>query len=263
MTPRFHTLVTGASMGIGREIAAEFASKGENLVLVARSRGRLDEAASELSSRYGVEVLVCCEDLGVAGAPARIAGFCRERGVVVDRLVNCAGFSVAGTFLKLGAEELQQMAMVNMVSLAEMSRLFLPEMVARGRGTVVNIASLAGFQGVPGMGLYSATKSFVVNLTEAVNEELRGTGVRLFAVCPGFIDNDNFYERAGHDRKRIVVPVSPPSVVVRALRRGLDNGAIVVLPTLFDRVMVFLQRLMPRRPVVMLAGIFAGAGEKK
>ncbi|NTU68350.1 MAG: SDR family NAD(P)-dependent oxidoreductase [Chlorobiaceae bacterium] len=263
MKPPFHTLVTGASMGIGSRIAEDFASKGESLVLVARSRDRLEGIAATLSARHGVEVMVCSEDLGEAGGPGRVFEFCRARGISVDRLVNCAGFSVAGSFLRIAPEELHQMAMVNMVSLAEMVRLFLPGMIARGRGTVVNIASLASFQGVPGMGLYSATKSFVRILTEAINEEVRGSGVRVFAVCPGFIDNDQFYNRSGHDRKRIMVPISAPGVVVRAIRRGLDSGAAVVMPTLFDRLMVFTQRLMPRRVVVMLAGFFAGAGEKK
>ena len=262
MTQLYFTLVTGASMGIGRSIAEDFASKGENLVLVARSKDRLDEIAAALSSRYGVVVRVCSEDLGEPGGPDRVFDFCRREKIVVDRLVNCAGFSVAGSFVLMPPADMQQMAMVNMVSLAGMTRLFLPGMIGRRRGTVVNIASLAAFQGVPGMGLYSATKSFVVTLTEAISEETRGSGVRVFAVCPGFIDNDQFYNRAGHDRKRIMVPISAPEVVIRAVRRGLSSRSIVVMPTLFDRLMVFTQRLLPRRPVVMLAGFFAGAGEK-
>jgi hypothetical protein len=258
----FHTLVTGASMGIGKAIAEDFASKGENLVLVARSRARLEDFAAELSGRFGVDVRVCSEDLGGIDGPGRVFAFCAQHSLVVDRLVNCAGFSVAGSFVSIPQEELYQMAMVNMVALAGMTRLFLPGMISRGRGAVVNIASLAAFQGVPGMGLYSATKSFVVNLTEALAEELRGTGVKVFAVCPGFIDNDQFYNRAGHDRKRILVPISAPGVVIRTVRRGLTSRSIVLIPTLFDRLMVFTQRLLPRRPVVMLAGFFAGAGEK-
>ncbi|NTV26531.1 MAG: SDR family oxidoreductase [Chlorobiaceae bacterium] len=257
-----HTLITGASMGIGKAIAEDFASRGENLVLVARSKDRLDALASELSSRHGVEVRVCSEDLGSEGASGRVFAFCREQGIEVGCLINCAGFSFTGSFTAIPEEELRQMAMVNMVALADMTRLFLPAMIGRGRGSIVNIASLAAFQGVPGMGLYSATKSFVVTLSEAIAEEIRGSGVRVFAVCPGFIDNASFYDRAGHDSKRILVPISTPDVVVRAVRRGLASGSTVVMPTLFDRLMVFTQRFMPRRPVVMIAGFFAGAGEK-
>lgn len=257
----FHTLVTGASMGIGKAIAEDCASRGENLVLVARSQERLAGLATELAGRYGVDARVCSEDLGAQGGPGRVFAFCEQEKLVVDRLVNCAGFSFTGNFVHIPQEELLQMAMVNMVSLADMTRLFLPGMLGRGRGAVVNIGSLAAFQGVPGMGLYSATKSFVVTLTEALAVELKGSGVRVFAVCPGFIDNQQFYTRAGHDRTRILVPVSGPEVVVRALRRGFASGTIVQMPTLFDRLMVFTQRLLPRRPVVMLAGFFAGAGE--
>lgn len=257
-----YTLVTGASMGIGMAIAADFASRGENLVLVARSKERLEAIAAELSGTFGVEVKVCVEDLGQPGAPGRVFAYCREQGIPIDRLVNCAGFSHTGSFIRIPQEELHQMAMVNMVALADMTRLFLPPMLERKQGSVVNIASLAAFQGVPGMGLYSATKSFVVTLSEAIAEEIRGSGVRVFAVCPGFIDNANFYSRAGHDRKRILVPISAPEVVVRAVRRGLDSASTVVMPTIFDRLMVFTQRFLPRRPVIWLAGFFAGAGEK-
>lgn len=257
-----HTLVTGASMGIGSAIAKDFASRGENLVLVARSTGRLEELAAGLAARHGIDVRVFSADLGLQEAPGQVFDFCRGEGIEVGCVVNCAGFSVAGEFSRMPSQELSQMAMVNMVALAELTRLFLPGMIGRRRGAVINIASLAAFQGVPGMGFYSATKSFVVTLTEAIAGELRGSGVRVFAICPGFIDTDGFYERAGHDRKRIVVPVSRPDVVVRAVRRGLDSGATVVVPTLFDRIMVFTQRFMPRRLVVRLAGIFAGAMDK-
>lgn len=261
-TGKGYTLVTGASMGIGSAIATAFAAGGDNLVLVARSTGRLDELAAGLTATYGVDVRVFSADLGMPEAPGQVFDFCRSEKIEVARLVNCAGFSVAGDFSRMPPEELRQMAMVNMVSLAELTRLFLPGMIARHHGAVVNIASLGAFQGVPGMGFYSATKSFVVTLTEALAEELRGSGVRVFAVCPGFIDTDGFYARAGHDRKRIMVPVSPPGVVVRAVRRGLVSGATILVPTWFDRIMVFTQRFMPRKLVVMLAGFFAGAVDK-
>jgi hypothetical protein len=257
----YHTLITGASTGIGKAIAMDFARRGNNLVLVARSGELLEKLAATLRTAHGIDVRVCSQDLGNAEGPTHVFTFCREEGLVIDRLVNCAGFSVAGDFFRQPQDELLQMAMVNMVAVAELTRLFLPGMIDRRRGAVINIASMAGFQGVPGMAFYSATKSFVVNLTEALHEELRGTGVRLFAVCPGFIDNENFYSRAGHNRKRILIPISSPDVVVRAVQRGLTGGAISVIPTLFDRLMVFTQRFLPRKPVIRLAGFFAGARE--
>ena len=258
----YYTLITGASTGIGKALATDFAASGDNLVLVARSRERLEELAGELKRSHGVDVRVCSRDLGHPDGPSSVFGFCTGEGLAVDKLVNCAGFSVAGCFAGMPEEELLQMAMVNMVALAGLSRLFLPAMIERRRGAVVNIASLAAFQGVPGMAYYSATKAFVVRLTEALTGELRGSGVRIFAVCPGFIDNDQFYSRAGHDRSRIISPISSPRVVVRAVRRGLGGSSVHVLPTMFDRMMVFSQRFLPRTLVVWVAGLFAGAEEK-
>lgn len=259
----FHTLITGASTGIGKVLAEDFASMGDNLVLVARSRDKLEALAGELRRSYGVDVQVCCQDLSETGAAAKVFGFCEQKGLAIDRLVNCAGFSVAGDFERMDEEAFVQMATVNMVALAALTRRFLPAMLARRRGTVVNIASVAGFQGVPGMACYSASKAFVVNLTEALFMELQGTGVRLFAVCPGFIDTDDFFIRAGHDRSKIKVPVSSPQVVVKAVRRGLAGNAMVILPTFFDHLLVFSQRFVPRKLVVRLGSFFAGAVEKR
>jgi short-subunit dehydrogenase len=255
----FHTLITGASTGIGRHLAEYFAGTGDNLVLVARSKETLDVLAEELHRSFGVDVRVCCQDLSEQGAASRVFEFCEERGLVIDKLVNCAGFSIAGDFRYMSEEAFVQMAMVNTVALTTLIRLFISGMLVRRRGAVVNIASLAGFQGVPGMAGYSATKAFVVNLTEALFIELQGTGVRVFAVCPGFIDNENFYKRAGHDRSRIMVPVSGAEVVVKAVRKGLEGGQMLVLPTLFDHMLVFSQRFLPGKIAGLLAGVFAGA----
>jgi len=258
----FHTLITGASTGIGKRLAEEFADMGDNLVLVARSGDKLETLAGELRRAHGVDVQVCCQDLSMPGAAAKVFGFCERNGIAIDRLVNCAGFSVAGDFERMDEEAFVQMATVNMVAVAALIRLFLPAMRARRRGAVVNIASLAGFQGVPGMACYSASKAFVVNLTEALSIELQGTGIRIFAVCPGFIDNDLFYRRAGHDRNRIIVPVSSPDVVVKAVRKGLAGKELLILPTFFDWLMVFSQRFVPRKIAAGLAGLFAGARGK-
>ncbi|RXK81546.1 SDR family oxidoreductase [Chlorobaculum sp. 24CR] len=259
----FYTLITGASTGIGKRLAEEFAGMGDNLVLVARSKEKLEALAGELRRACGVEIHVCRQDISEPGAAAAVFSFCEERGLSIDKLVNCAGFSIAGNFERMDEQALAQMAMVNMVAVASLTRRFLPAMLARRRGAVVNIASLAGFQGVPGMACYSASKAYVVNLTEALAIELQGTGVRVFAVCPGFIDNDNFYNRAGHDRSRIVTPVSSPEVVVKAVRKGLAGKGMLILPTFFDRLMVFSQRFVARKIVVLLAAIFAGAREKR
>lgn len=259
----FYTLVTGASTGIGKALATDCAAKGENLVIVARSEEKLAALARELSGLYGVDVRVCSQDLAEPDAASKVFDFCHEKGIGIDRLINCAGFSVAGDFKGMPEEEIVSMAMVNMVAVASLTRRFLPGMIGRGRGSVVNIASIAGFQGVPGMACYSASKAFVVRLTEALAIELRGSGVRIFAVCPGFIDNDQFYATAGHDRRNILVPISGTDVVVRAVRRGLTGRGMLILPTLMDHLLVFSQRFVSRKIAVALAGLFAGATDKR
>jgi hypothetical protein len=259
----FYTLITGASTGIGKVLAEDFARMGNNLVLVARSKGKLEALADDLRRTSGIEVHVCAQDLSVVDAASKVFEFCEQNGLAIDKLVNCAGFSIAGNFERMDEEAFVQMVMVDMVAVAALTRRFLPAMLARRRGTVVNIASIAGFQGVPGMACYSASKAFVVNLTEALFMELQGTGVRIFAVCPGFIDTDGFFSRAGHDRSKINVPVSSPQVVVKAVRRGLAGNAMLILPTFFDRLLVFSQRFAPRKFVVWVGNFLAGAMEKR
>jgi short-subunit dehydrogenase len=260
---RFYTLVTGASTGIGRALAVDHAENGSDIVLVARSSGKLQELAGELKHLYGVDVRICCQDLSETDAAFTVYSFCQQEGIGVDCLINCAGFSEAGDFVDMKEDDVARMAMVNMVAVSALIRLFLPPMLERKRGVVINIASLAGFQGVPGMACYSATKAFVIRLTEALSGELTGSGVRIFAVCPGFIDNDQFYNRAGHDRSRIIVPVSGIDVVIRAVRKGINGDSVLELPTVFDHLLIFFQRLLPRRVVIWLAGFFAGARSRR
>lgn len=251
-------MITGASMGIGRAVAYELAAKGNNLLLVARSRDKLDSLASELKLSNAVDVRIVVEDLSDRESAPRIFQYCQDQSIRVDCMINCAGFSYAGEFAGIPLTELHQMMAVNMVSLVSLTRLFLPSMIACGRGTIINVASIGGFQGVPYLALYSATKSFVITFTEALHDEVRNSGIRTFAVCPGFIDT-NFYDRAGHNRKKIILPISHTDVVVKAVSRGLKSGRIRIFPSALDWLLVFLQRFMPRIVVVKLSGFLAGA----
>ncbi len=250
------TLITGASMGIGEAFARHFSRGGHNLVLVARSGERLQALAEELRQQNGVEVKVCVEDLGDGQSPERIYEFCRSQHAGVDFLVNCAGLSRAGDFDDIPIGKLEEIMMVNMTAMAKITRLFLPDMVARRAGSIVNVASLGGLQGVPGLGLYSATKAFVLTLSEALYEELQGKGVRVVAVCPGFI-NTGFFERAGHNSANLRLPISETGVVVKAAIKGLKNNKVRVFPTLIDVALVFSQRLVSRKIVIRIAGFIA------
>ena len=243
-------------MGIGAAFARELAGRGHHLVLVARSGDKLKDLAQELRKEKGVEVEICVEDLSDADSPARVYEFCHTLHGTVDFLVNCAGLSHAGDFEEIPLSRLEEIMMVNMMAMARLTRLFLPDMVERKKGTIINIASIGGLQGVPGLGLYSATKSFEMTLSEALYEELKGKGVKIFAVCPGFVDT-GFFERAGHNKTNLRLPMSGVDVVVKAALKGLEKNRIWVFPTLIDKVLAFSQRAVSRKTVVRLAGFFA------
>ncbi|HEY5283233.1 MAG TPA: SDR family oxidoreductase, partial [Polyangia bacterium] len=170
-------LVTGASAGIGRELARIAAQDGHDLVLVARRRDRLEELSAELTAAHGVQVTVIAADLADRAVPAQIAERLRGAGTQVDFLINNAGFGTCGPFAESLVEREVEMIDVNIVALMQLTRLFLPEMVARKRGRILNIASVAGFVPGPYMATYYASKAFVLSFTEALSEELRGSGV--------------------------------------------------------------------------------------
>ena len=250
------TLITGASMGIGEAFAREFARRGHNLILVARSGDRLQALAEELRQKRGVEIDVCVEDLSDGESPGRIYEFCRFKKADVELLVNCAGLSLAGDFAEMPYKKLEEIIMVNVMATARLTRLFLSDMVAKRKGSIINVASLGGLQGVPGLGLYSATKSFIMTLTEALHEELKGTGVNVLAVCPGFI-NTGFFKHSGHNAAKLRLPKSEADVVVAAAIKGLKQNRIRIFPTLIDNILAFSQRMATRRIVIRLAGFFA------
>lgn len=257
----FFTLITGASMGIGEAFAREFAARGHNLVLVARSEAKLYALAEELRRERGIRVEVCVEDLSHVDAPVSVYEFCCQHHIKIDFLVNCAGLSQAGYFDDIPMGKLDDIMMVNMMAMATLTRLFLPGMVSRRQGNIINIASLGGLQGVPGLGLYSASKAFVITLSESLFMELQDKGVHVIVVCPGFIAT-GFFDHAGHNVKKIRLPLSGVDVVVHAAMRGLKNNRMRIFPTLLDAILVFSQRLASRKTVVRLASYFAAVNDE-
>ncbi len=258
----FFTLITGGSRGIGEAFAHAFAAQGRNLVLVARSAERMQVLAEELRQRRGVRVEVCVADLNDAASPDCIYEFCRQHNADVDLLVNCAGLSCASDFDELPSGKLNEIMMVNMMATARVIRLFLPDMVAAKKGGIINVASLGGLQGVPGLGLYSATKSFLITLSEALHVELKGKGVKVVAVCPGFIATD-FFEHAGHNAANLRLPMSGTDVVVKSAIKGLEKNRIRVFPTLLDHMLAFSQRFVSRNITINLAGFFAAVNDDR
>lgn len=243
-------LVTGASSGIGVEIARELAGRRHGLTLVARREDRLESLAGELRSAHGVRVEVLSADLTDASARAGIAPAIEERGLDVEVLVNNAGFSTVGPVDRADHEREVAMIRTDVEAVADLCTIFLPAMVKRRRGAVLNVASTAAFQPLPGQAAYGASKAFVLSYTRAIREELRGTGVSATALCPGPVKT-GFLEAAGFDEAAAEGSLPkimwlPAAVVARSAVDGLARGRAVVLPGLPNRIGAYLAYMTPR-----------------
>ena len=253
MSEELRALVTGASSGIGMAFARALRARGERLVLVARRRDRLDRLAAELGAEG--DAVVVAQDLAAAGAAERLLAEVRARGFAVDLLVNNAGVGHTSRFDRQPAELARAMVDLNVRALTELTRAVLPDMVARGRGRIVNVASNAAFQPVPYMAVYAATKAYVVSFTEALATELRGTGVQVQALCPG-ITATEFLDVAETHRGLLVtrMPMMSAEDVVAASLRGLDRGRLRVIAGLANRILAVVQSFVPRGIVRRVAG---------
>ncbi|HET9979122.1 MAG TPA: SDR family oxidoreductase [Ktedonobacterales bacterium] len=247
--PQQTALITGASSGIGAAMARVFASEGYGLALVARTESALNALADELRATYGVPVTVVPRDLAQPAAAQAIFETLQQANVTVDALVNNAGFASYGPFAQADLRnELNEMQ-VNMVALTALTRLFLPGMVERGRGGVLNVASTAAFQPGPGMAVYFASKAFVLSFSEALAYEVRGAGVHVTALCPGGTQSA-FFDRAQMQNSRYVRShLMDAATVARAGYEGLRRGRPVVIPGKRNRLLALGARLFPR-PVV-------------
>ena len=205
-------LVTGASAGIGEAIARQLASRGHGVTLVARREERLRALAGELSEGHGVRAEAIAADLGDAAARDQLAAQIEGLGLEVEILVSNAGFGDPATVVDSDRERLLAMLRLNCEALLDLQARYLPAMVGRGRGAVINIASTAAFQPIPGTATYAATKAFVLSLSEAVHEELKGTGVTLTAVCPGPVKTE-FMKAAGIEQAEEQLPGDQPARV--------------------------------------------------
>ena len=242
-------LVTGASQGIGADIARELSRRGHRVVLVARSADKLQELAEELTSRGGrADVLTA--DLADRSARAVLPARLIKLGVTVDILVNNAGFSTMGRVSEADPETEMQMVEVDVVAVVDLCTRFLRGMVERGRGAVLNVASTAAFQPLPGQAGYGAGKAFVLSYTQSLVGELKGTGVSATALCPGPV-HTGFGERAGFSKEDAEKAL--PSVmwvesaeVAKAAVEGLDKGRMVVIPGAANRVAAAMAQVTPR-----------------
>jgi short-subunit dehydrogenase len=251
-------VVTGASSGIGEAFARGLAARGRRLVLVARRGDRLADLAREL----GGDPLAITLDLARPGADEELAAQVSAAGIEVDLLVNNAGVGHTGHFQEEPPERLLGMVDLNVRSVVALTRRFLPAMVERRRGAIVNVVSMSAFQPVPFLATYAATKAFVLSLTEALAIELEGTGVKVQALCPGNIPTE-FQRVAGTEGVAFTrTPSMSAAAVAEASLRALERGTVVVVPGARDRFMVALQRFAPRPLVVRIAaGLFRPAAK--
>jgi uncharacterized protein len=249
-------LITGASSGIGTEFARQLAERGYGVFLVARREERLRELAAELERQHGVRVEVQACDLADPTAVEALPGRVAERGLDVEVLVNNAGFTTVGD-VHANPDRQLGMIRVNIEALVALTTAWLPGMTERGRGAVINVASVAGFQPIPVQAVYAATKAFVLSFSEAVAAELRGTGVTMTALCPGPVATE--FTEAGGFKTESPGPSfiwSTPKDVAKAAIEGADKGKRTVIPGLGNRVSANFGRHGPRSIVL---GPFASA----
>jgi short-subunit dehydrogenase len=243
---RQRALVTGASSGIGLDIARALAAKSFDLILTARSHDALARIAAELSSAHGIDARVFSFDLARADAPQELFDAAAAGGLDVDVLINNAGFATYGPFADGDARTDLDLLQVNVVALTHLTKLFLPGMLQRRRGRILNVASTAAFQPGPLMALYYASKAYVLHFSEAIAEEVRGTGVTVTALCPG-ATRTGFQKRGGLDDSSLFRSnvLESPAVA----REGVDamlRGQALLIPGLRNQVLIALERFSPR-----------------
>jgi len=250
-------LVTGASSGIGLELAKLFAGNGNHVVLVARNREALEALASDLQNRHGITATVLPADLAVPSAPPEIYRELRDRGIRIDYLVNNAGFGTQNAFAETDSAVTMEMIQVNIAALTHLTALFLNDMLAQKSGRILNVASTAAFQPGPWMAVYYATKAYVLSFSEALDAELKSTGVTVTTLCPGPTPT-GFQGRAGSGETRLMkskfVRVMSAEAVARAGYESLLRGERVVIPGFGNRVLAIGARIGPRSISTAIAG---------
>lgn len=246
-------LVTGGSGGIGFELARLFLKAGSRVILVASNPKKLDEAAARLEKEFGLRPDAIAQDLSLSGAARKLFDETQKRGLTVDILVNNAGYGILGPYHALSEDQLFGMVRLNVNTVLELSRLYLPGMVERGFGHILNVASTAAFQGIPMEAAYAASKAFVLTLSEGIWDEVKSKGVGVTCLCPGPTSTD-FFERgaikASSTIKRVYMS---PEAVARQGFHALERGKPLVIAGMRNRVMIFMERFTPRKWVTKIA----------
>lgn len=246
-----YALITGASKGIGKEIAVSLAKRKYNLLLVARTESLLSEIAKELQNKYGVSVQYNAIDLSAADGAEDIIAWCKKDGYDISVLVNNAGYGLHGAFEKLSLDEQLNMMWLNMSSMVQLTHLALPLLKSHsGKSYILNIASTAAYQAVPYLGVYSATKAFVLSFTRALRLEMKASNVSVTCLSPGAVET-HFMERAGMDKVNKIVKqakkfeMQAPEVAEFGVKAML-NGKSEVIPGFGNKIGAYSNRFLPK-----------------
>lgn len=248
------TVITGASSGIGEIMARDLAAEKQTLILVARRADLLARLADELRAQHGITVHCIAQDLEKPNAANELMSRIKALNVSVDMLVNNAGFGINANVHETDEGRLTGMLMLNMVTLTELCRAVLPEMVARKKGRILNVGSLIGFQATPRFAGYSASKAYVITFTEALAAEVKPFGVHVSAVCPG-ATKTAFHEVSGNSGSLVTLLMDTPENVSRTGINAVNKGKALVVAGLMNKPLPFFVRLLPRGLMVLIAGL--------
>ncbi|MFC2074834.1 SDR family NAD(P)-dependent oxidoreductase [Bdellovibrionota bacterium] len=256
MQNRETALITGASFGIGYELAQIFARKGYDLVMVARTEGKLNEMAKELSAAHKVNVKVIAKDLILPSSPQEIFDELKAENISIDILVNNAGVGTFGRFWETDLKTQLDMIQINISALTHLTGLFLPDMIERGKGKILNVGSTAGFQPGPLMAVYYATKSYVLLFSEALANELKRTGITVTTLCPGPVKTE-FQRRAKLEKNVFLLKgkIFEPDTIAEAGYKGLMKGKSIVIPGLMFKAPIQMSRFFPRKLITKVSGL--------
>jgi hypothetical protein len=244
--PRTIALLTGASAGIGRDLAIVLAENGHDLAITARDESRLRQLADELHNQFGVRVEVIVKDLARPESPQELFNEIAAKNIQIDLLINNAGFGAGGRFDQIPLEKTLQMLQVNITALTHLTRLFLPDMIQRKRGRVMNVASTAAFVSGPLMAEYYASKAYVLSLSEAIAFELKHSGVTVTALCPGPTSTE-FQKRAGLEHSALFKHAGMDSMTVARIGyRAMMSGKRIAITGMTNKILTNLNRFVPR-----------------
>jgi short-subunit dehydrogenase len=247
-------LITGATSGIGYELAKIFSKKGYNLLLIARDKKTLEKTAHEISSQYGNKIFYIASDLSKPNSPEMIYQEVKSKGITVDILVNNAGFGIYGDFATVDLERHMDLIQVNVLALISLTRLFLPEMLKKKQGKILNTASTAAFQPGPHMAIYYASKAFVLSFSEALASELEGSGVSVTALCPG-PTKTGFEKGSQINKSKLFTLVRPMNaeIVAQIGYNALMKGRPVVIAGWKNALLAYSGRFLPQSLVTRIS----------